>query len=205
VTRTRRKTAGCSGDGSSLRSAKCLNNQARRVLEYMSGMIRYNSEGRGHWFESSRARQFFRIKSATYALSARSFAPRTPLARGHSLVTPSRITRSAAVRITGIPGRTSTRCAETIHAQWRRSSPRRQDWVIEERIVQAVEYFARRKSRLRSAMMDPSPHARPHLKISFTCTEVRNSLQLAVAPSACPLLRGQSDRAGALLPDRAGS
>src|ERR1700690_1828028 len=28
-------------------------------------------------------------------------------------------------------------------------------------------------------------------KISFTWTEVRNSLQLAPAPSACPLLRGQ--------------
>jgi hypothetical protein len=28
-------------------------------------------------------------------------------------------------------------------------------------------------------------------KISFTWTEVRNSLQLATAPSACPLLRGQ--------------
>jgi hypothetical protein len=33
-----------------------LKYQAGRVLEYMSGMIRYNSEAAGRWFESSRAR-----------------------------------------------------------------------------------------------------------------------------------------------------
>ena len=47
--------------------------------------------------------------------------------------------------------------------------------------------------------------ARTAPKISFTWTEVRNSLQLAIAPSACPLSRGQPTGAGALLPDRAGS
>ena len=62
VTRTRRKRAGCRGDGSSLRSAKFLKNQAGRVSEYMSGMIRHGSEGRGHWFESSRAHQSNKIK-----------------------------------------------------------------------------------------------------------------------------------------------
>jgi hypothetical protein len=42
-------------------------------------------------------------------------------------------------------------------------------------------------------------------KISFTWTEVRNSLQLASALSACPLLRGQPTGPEHLLPDIAGA
>ena len=53
--------------------------------------------------------------------------------------------------------------------------------------------------------MEQRRSARTAPKISFTWTGVRNSLQLATAPSACPLLAWSAERAGALLLDRAGS